>query len=272
MSVRRDVAERLRAAGVASPEADAEQLIEFVVGRRGFDPRLTPAQMAQLEALVDARCKRVPLQHLTGSAGFRYLDIEVGPGVFIPRPETEVLVDIALQHRFDSAVDLCTGSGAIALSLATETRARVVAVEKDPAALEWAQRNVGSRVQLRRADVCTDDLRELGPVDLVVSNPPYIPEGMVPRDPEVALHDPAVALFGGLDGLDVVRCVISQARRMLAPGGRVLIEHGELQAAQIRELLQGFDAVTTWQDLTGRDRVTGGRLVSPEPPESLRPQ
>ncbi len=271
MSVRRDVVERLNAAGVPSPHADADQLIEFVVGRRGFDPRLTPAQTAHLEALVDARCRRVPLQHLTGSAGFRYLDIEVGPGVFIPRPETEVLVDIALRHPFASAVDLCTGSGAIALSLATETQARVIAVEKDPAALRWAHRNVGTRVELRQADVCADDLRGLGPVDLVVSNPPYIPEGMVPRDPEVALHDPHVALFGGPDGLDVVRCVIRQARAMLAPGARLLIEHGESQAGQVRELLEGFTAVTTWQDLTGRDRVTGGRLASPETSESRRP-
>ncbi|MCU0297663.1 MAG: peptide chain release factor N(5)-glutamine methyltransferase [Candidatus Nanopelagicales bacterium] len=266
MSVRAEVVARLRAAGVPSPEADADHLIEFVLGRRAIDPQLTPEQSQKLSDLVATRCRRVPLQHLTGTAGFRYLDIGVGPGVFIPRPETEVLVDIALQHEFATAVDLCTGSGAIALSLATETHARVVAVEKDPAALEWAQRNVGARVELRLADVCADDLRALGPVDLVVSNPPYIPEGMVPRDPEVALHDPPLALFGGPDGLDVVRCVISQARRMLAPGGRLLIEHGELQAAQIRELLHSFESVTTWQDLTGRDRVTGGWLVSAETP------
>jgi len=266
VSVRAEVVARLREAGVPSPEADADRLIEFVVGRRAIDLRLTQEQAQQLSELVATRCRRVPLQHLTGTAGFRYLDIAVGPGVFVPRPETEVLVDIALQHEFATAVDLCTGSGAIALSLATEAQARVVAVEKDPAALEWARRNVGARVELQQGDVCVDDLSDLGPVDLVVSNPPYIPEGMVPRDPEVALHDPSVALFGGPDGLDVVRCVISQARAMLAPGGRVLIEHGELQAEQIRGLLAGFESVTTWQDLTGRDRVTGGRLAIAERP------
>ena len=130
----------------------------------------------------------------------------------------------------------------------------------DPQALEWARRNAAGRVEVLAADVCRDDLGYLGPVDLVVSNPPYIPEAMVPRDPEVALHDPPLALYGGADGLDVVRCVVAQARRMLRAGGRLLLEHGELQAAEIRDLLVGFDDVRTWQDLTGRDRITGGRL------------
>ena len=260
MSLRRLVADRLRAAGVPSPDADAQRLIEHVTGARALDPRLTPEQESELAALVERRCQREPLQHLTGSAGFRYLDVQVGPGVFVPRPETEVLVDVALQEPFGSAVDLCTGSAAIALSLATETTAEVVAVEVDPQALEWARRNAAGRVDVLAADVCRDDLGYLGPVDLVVSNPPYIPEAMVPRDPEVALHDPPLALYGGADGLDVVRCVVAQARRMLRPGGRLLLEHGELQAAEIRDLLVGFDDVRTWQDLTGRDRITGGRL------------
>ncbi len=260
MSLRRRVADRLRAAGVPSPDADAQRLIEHVMGARALDPRLTPDQESALAALVERRCQREPLQHLTGSAGFRYLDVQVGPGVFVPRPETEVLVDVALQEPFGSAVDLCTGSAAIALSLATETTAEVVAVEVDPQALEWARRNAAGRVDVLAADVCRDDLGYLGPVDLVVSNPPYIPEAMVPRDPEVALHDPPLALYGGADGLDVVRCVVAQARRMLRPGGRLLLEHGELQAAEIRDLLVGFDDVRTWQDLTGRDRITGGRL------------
>ena len=262
MSLRRRVALRLRAAGVPSPEADAAALIEYVSGSRSPFVELAAEQEAQLEDLVAKRCRRVPLQHLTGSAGFRYLDLEVGPGVFVPRPETEVLVDIALQEPFDRAVDLCTGSAAIALSLAMETGADVVAVEVDPLALQWARRNAAGRVEVLVADVCADDLSHLGPVDLVVSNPPYIPEAMVPRDPEVALHDPPVALFGGVDGLDVVRCVLAQARRLLRPGGRVLLEHGEYQGAQVRALLDGFDEVRTWQDLTGRDRITGGRLPS----------
>ncbi len=259
MSLRRSIADRLRSAGVPSPDTDAARLIEHVSGSRRPDPHLNQAQADRLEGLVVRRCQRVPLQHLTGSAGFRYLDVQVGPGVFVPRPETEVLVDVALQEPFESAVDLCTGSAAIAISLATETTARVIAVEVDPQALEWARRNAAGQVRLLTADVCRDDLSYLGPVDLVVSNPPYIPDAMVPRDPEVALHDPPLALYGGADGLDVVRCVVAQARRMLRPGGRVLLEHGEYQGAQVRALLDGFDEVRTWQDLTGRDRITGGR-------------
>ena len=182
MSLRRRVALRLRAAGVPSPDADAAALIEYVSGSRSPFVELAAEQEAQLEDLVAKRCRRVPLQHLTGSAGFRYLDLEVGPGVFVPRPETEVLVDIALQEPFDRAVDLCTGSAAIALSLAMETGADVVAVEVDPLALQWARRNAAGRVEVLVADVCADDLSHLGPVDLVVSNPPYIPEAKVPLD------------------------------------------------------------------------------------------
>ena len=255
---RREIAQRLQEAGVPSPQVDADLLIEFVTGTRSLDPNLTETQIAQLEDLVAQRCERVPLQHLTGSAGFRYLDLQVGPGVFVPRPETEVLVDVALEQPFATAVDLCAGSAAIALSLAAETGAAVTAVEKHEAALNWARRNAGYAVTLVQADVCADDLSRLGPVDLVVSNPPYIPDEMVPRDPEVAQHDPPEALYGGPDGLDVVRCVIAQARRLLLTGGRLLIEHGELQAEEVQELLTGFDDVRTWQDLTGRPRVTGG--------------
>lgn len=257
MSLRREVAQRLRAAGVPSPEADAARLLEHVTGSRGLDPWLTAQQRVELEEMVRERCRRVPLQHLTGSAGFRYLDMRVGPGVFVPRPETEVLVDIALQEPFGSAVDLCTGSGAIALALATETGASVVAVEVDPQALQWARRNVAGVVELVHADICAP--LYLDPVDLVVSNPPYIPADMVPRDPEVALHDPPAALYGGADGMTVIRCVVARARELLNPGGRLLIEHGELQGAQVRDLLDGFDEVRTWPDLTGRDRITGGR-------------
>ncbi len=261
MSLRRRIAARLRQAQVPSADADARRLIEHVTGSRMPDPELSDEQEQTLQELVDQRCRRVPLQHLTGSAGFRYLDMQVGPGVFVPRPETEVLVELALAQTFGSAVDLCTGSGAIALSLATETTASVTGVEVDPRALEWARRNAKGRYTLVQADICLEDLSALGPVDLVVSNPPYIPDDMVPRDPEVAQHDPQVALFGGADGLDVVRCVVAQARRLLRPGGRLLIEHGELQGASLRALLEGFADVRTWPDLTGRPRVTGGVLV-----------
>lgn len=268
MSLRRQIARRLQQAGVPSPDRDADVLIEFVMGAREIDPQPDAGQLARLEVLVTQRCRRVPLQHLTGTAGFRYLDLDVGPGVFIPRPETEILVDVALRLPFESAVDLCTGSAAIALALATETSARVTAVEREPLALEWAGRNAGDLVTLIAADVCADDLSHLGPVDLVVSNPPYIPDDCIPRDPEVALHDPPAALFGGPDGLDVVRCVVSQAQAMLSPGGWLLIEHGEQQGPAVQLLLGGFDKVQTWPDLTGRPRVTGGALRQPEHPGS----
>ncbi len=259
MNLRRTVAEQLRAAGVPSPDSDARWLIEFVAESRSTTPVLTAQQQARLAELVALRCRRVPLQHLLGSAAFRHLELAVGPGVFVPRPETEILVDIALQEPFAAAVDLCTGSGAIALSLATETDAHVVGVEVDLLAIDWARRNAADRYRILAADVCADDLGHLGPVDLVVSNPPYIPDAMVPRDPEVALYDPPRALFGGTDGLDVVRCVVEQARAMLSTGGRVLIEHGEFQADEVQSLLGDFADVRTWPDLTGRPRVTGGR-------------
>jgi len=269
VTLRREVAARLQAAGVPSPDADAAALIAFVAGSRAFDPRLDAEQQQQLEALVVRRCAREPLQHLTGVAGFRYLDIEVGPGVFVPRPETEVLVDVALQEPFESAIDLCTGSGAIALALATEAGAKVTGVEMQEQAFAWAQRNAKGRIALLRADVCQP--LDLSPVDLVVSNPPYIPQAMVPRDPEVAKHDPKLALYGGEDGMQVIRCVVARARELLKAGGRLLIEHGEHQAPDVRALLGGFEQVQTWQDLTGRDRVTGGRYVFPgRAAESLR--
>lgn len=258
MSLRREVALRLQAAGVPSPDADAAALIAHVVGHRGFEPRLSQEQHRELEQLVARRCRREPLQHLTGIAGFRHLDIQVGPGVFVPRPETEVLVDIALREPFTTAIDLCSGSGAIALALATEAGASVLAVEIDPVALEWTRRNVGDHVQVLHADVC--EPLQLDKVDLVVSNPPYIPDAMVPRDPEVAAHDPALALYGGPDGMRVVACVVQRAREALLPGGRLLIEHAEGQGAQVRSLFDGFVDVTTHQDLTGRDRITSGRV------------
>jgi release factor glutamine methyltransferase len=260
MSLRRDVVARLAAAGVPSPEADADALIAHVAGGRSFDPALSAEQRAVLEDLVTRRCARMPLQHLTGIAGFRYLDLEVGQGVFVPRPETEVLVDLALQEPFTRAIDLCTGSGAIALALATEAGADVIGVEVDPRALRWAQRNAKGRIRLVQADVCAP--LNLPRVELVTSNPPYIPDAMVPRDPEVARHDPRRALYGGEDGMRVIRCVVARARELLVPGGRVLIEHGELQGAQVRGLMTGFDDVRTHPDLTGRDRVSSGRLGS----------
>ena len=271
------VAERLAAAGVPSPRADAELLLAHAtgMGRGELLARclaggvLGDEAAAVLEPLVVRREAREPLQHLTGEAFFRGLRLAVGPGVFVPRPETETVA----QHAIDAlaavpspspiAVDLGTGSGAIALAMATEVpHASVVAVEVSPDAFAWAQRNrdaVGaSNARLVLGDLA-GALPELdGCVDVVVSNPPYIPLGAVPRDPEVRLFDPRLALYGGEDGLDVVRAVSATALRLLRPGGTLVLEHGDLQAAAIAALLSadGWRAIASHRDLTLRDRAT----------------
>src|SRR5690606_21954741 len=217
----------------------------------------------------ERRAAREPLQHITGLAPFRSLELAVGPGVFVPRPETEFVAQLAIDALIavpspqPLAVDLGTGSGAIALALATEVpHARVVAVERSPEAHVWAERNIratgADNIRLVLGDLA-DALPELdGAVAGVVSNPPYVPDGAIPRDVEVRLHDPAAALYGGADGLDVVRALSRRARALLRPGGALVIEHGELQGAAMRELLtaDGWRAGATHRDLLGRDRVT----------------
>ena len=266
----------LRGAGVPDPRVDAELLVGHVAGwsrgrvqaRALVGAELTGDEQEALRALVARRAAREPLQHLTGLAPFRSLELHVGPGVFVPRPETEGVAQIAIDalRAVDDAapvaVDLGTGSGALALALATEVpRARVHAVELSPEAAVWTRRNVeatGADVHLVVGDLA-DALPELdGAVSVVVSNPPYVPVGMVPRDPEVRLHDPELALYGGADGLDVVRVLSRTALRLLRPGGLLVVEHGEHQGAALRELLgaDGWTAAATQPDLTGRDRST----------------
>jgi release factor glutamine methyltransferase len=267
----------LTAARVPSPEADAETLIAHVLGvsRGQVHARVVTGAPLDAEqrhgvlALVERRAAREPLQHLTGVAAFRSLELAVGPGVFVPRPETEMVAQLAIDALLavpggsPRAADLGTGSAAIALALATEVpHAEVVAVENSPRAYVWARENaarVGApNLRLVFADLA-DAVPELdGTVDVVVSNPPYIPLGAIPRDPEVRLHDPDVALYGGADGLDVVRAVSASARRLLRPGGTLVLEHGEHQAADIRSLLtaDGWTAQATTRDLLGRDRAT----------------
>ncbi len=265
----------LEAAGIESARADAESLLAHELDTsRGRVQALAltgapvdPGVLARFARLVERRADREPLQHLTGRAGFRTIELQVGPGVFVPRPETEVVaqlgIDAARGMRSPLVVDLATGSGAIALAVAAEVpTATVVGVERNPAALEWARRNAAAlalpNARIRAGDLA-DALPELdGTVDVVISNPPYIPDGMIPRDPEVRLHDPADALFGGPDGLDPMRAVAATAARLLRPGGLLVVEHGEHQGAEVRALLTGsaWRDAATHRDLTDRDRAT----------------
>jgi release factor glutamine methyltransferase len=228
--------------------------------------------------LLDQRADRVPLQHLTGRAAFRQLELAVGPGVFVPRPETEQLTGWVLERITGLSgpivVDLGSGSGAIALSVAHEhPGARVTAVERDPGALHWTRHNASARVGAGDTPVgviegdMTDPalLAELdGRVDVVVSNPPYVPDDAVlPR--EVADHDPPLALWGGPDGLDVVRGMLAVAARLLHPGGWVGIEHADQQGSAVPAVVRahgGFTDVEDHPDLAGRPRFTTARRVA----------
>ncbi|MGN8027301.1 peptide chain release factor N(5)-glutamine methyltransferase [Microbacterium sp. 22242] len=273
--VLRRAATTLAEAGVPDPVVDAELLAGHVLelGRGALQAaairgqQLDDAELAALDALVARRAKREPLQHLTGTAPFRHLELAVGPGVFVPRPETEIVAQFAIDALLASAspepvgVDLCTGSGAIALALATEVpHAQVHAVELSPEAHAWAARNTAGQPNLTLVlGDLADELAELdGTVDVVISNPPYVPDDAVPRDPEVRLFDPALALYGGPDGLDVVRAISRRAWALLRPGGTLVLEHAEVQGAAIRELLDGhgWRATATHRDLIQRDRAT----------------
>ena len=276
----RAATDRLAAAGVPSPGADAEALLAHVLGTaRGLlpvQPPVAPRESAAYAALVDRRAARVPLQHLTGSAGFRYLDLAVGPGVFVPRPETELLagwaVDAAREVVAAGAtpvvVDLCTGSGAIALAVATEVpRATVLAVELDEEAHRWAERNLaGSGVELRLGDMAEAFPERDGSVDVVVSNPPYIPlEAFESVAPEVRDHDPALALWSGEDGLDALRVVERTAARLLRAGGVVGAEHADAQGESAPAVLtatQRWRDVRDHRDLAGRPRFVTARRVA----------
>ena len=267
---------RLAEAGVESPRTDAELIAANVHNVRRGELHAVPdsAFDARFWEDIGRRAAREPLQHITGRAHFRYLELEVGPGVFAPRPETEVLAGWAIDRLREMdvaepvAVDLGTGSGAIALAIAQEVpRARVHAVEADPLARAWAERNItryvdsytAGRVLLHGGDF-TGDLAELGAlagtVDLVVSNPPYIPLGSV-VPPEVAEYDPPAALWSGEDGLSAIRAVQRAARRLLRPGGLVAVEHGAPQGAAVYWIFAeeaGWRDTRNHKDLARRDR------------------
>jgi release factor glutamine methyltransferase len=266
--------EQLSAAGI--DPLDAEHLMAYALGISRMDlhnPVIVEDRLAGFEdltileetfwKLLDARAAHQPLQYLTGVAYFRYLDIQVGPGVLVPRPESELLVQAVLDHceklpGMVSVVDLGSGSGALALAISTENpRTRVIAVEKDPAAIEWLKKNV-SRIneQVRIVECDVVDALEGVTCDVVIANPPYVPDSQeLPRD--VADHEPAVALFGGPTGLDIPGRFIDTAARLLKPGGFFALEHTEDQGAALKDLLsENFEDILCHLDLTARPRYT----------------
>jgi release factor glutamine methyltransferase len=262
----------LKKAGVDAPRAEAEQIAAHVLGvnrgRLALIDTVRGIEQRRIADLVDRRGTRVPLQHLLGTAAFRYLELAVGAGVFVPRPETELLAGWGVEHTAPGAtvVDLCSGSGAIALSVAREARpGRVVAVERSPAALLWLRRNASAypRVEVVPGDVTDPDLLAdlRGAVDVVLCNPPYVPDGTaVP--PEVAGHDPAEAVFGGADGLTVIRPVVALAAALLRPGGVAGIEHDDAHDDAVPALFAAdgrFTEVAGHRDLVGRPRYATAR-------------
>ena len=263
---------RLADAGVASPEYDAAELLAFVCGVSRMQLGLieiTAAQETRYDELVARRAQREPLQHLTGTAAFRYRELAVGPGVFVPRPETEVLVGWILDRLADVesplVVDLCSGSGAIAGAVATERPDSTVhAVELSPEACVWARRNLeGTGATLHEGDIdgCLPELD--GRVDAVIANPPYIPlTAWESVAAEVRDHDPALALWSGDDGLDEIKVVAATAGRLLKPGGWFGCEHADVQGESAPAVFAAtglFTEVRDQLDLAARHRFTTGR-------------
>lgn len=273
--LRREWHASLARAGVASPEADVAQLLAHVLdvglGRLALVEVLEEGLVERMQELVARRAERIPVQHLVGTTTFRYVDLEVGAGVFVPRPETELLAGWAIEQAsaLEAAVvvDLCTGSGAVAASVAHEVpAARVYAVELDPAAYAWAERNLaGTGVDLRLGDMATEFEDLLGTVDIVVCNPPYIPlEAWESVATEARDHDPHLALFSGVDGLDALRVLEGRAAQLLRPGGVVGAEHADVQGESAPGV---FVAAGRWtevrdhRDLAGRPRFLTARLA-----------
>jgi release factor glutamine methyltransferase len=271
---------RLREAGVPSPEHDAAELLAHVLGTdRSRLPLVDDVPVGAREtyaALLGRRAAREPLQHLTGEAWFRHVRLEVGPGVFTPRPETELLagwaVEAATALDQPVVVDLCTGSGAIAKSVAHEVpAARVHAVELDEPAYRWAERNLaGSGVDLRQGDFAGAFDELAGTVDVVVCNPPYVPlEAWESVAPEARDHDPHLALFSGADGLDAIRVLAVRAAVLLKPGGVLGVEHADVQGADaehggvpaVLAATGRWSEVRDHRDLAGRPRFTTARLA-----------
>ena len=269
----KETAERFRVAGILSADVDSELLIAHALRVSRGELQAMALQNSlfkptpQLLEQINLRASRVPLQHILGKAPFRQLELEVGAGVFIPRPETEAVVDVCLSLiqclEIPRVLDIGTGSGAIAISIATESNAQVTAIEKSHEAVGHAQRNIGKLAPNVR--LLVGDFRDLelgfGEFDLVVSNPPYIPLNAVPLDPEVRDHDPELALYGGEDGLDLIREIIQTAEYLLAPGGSLVLEHADGQSDAVCELLLGkWQKVKAYPDATGRLRTVSATL------------
>ena len=271
-----DLVSRFSGAGIISALAEAELVVGHVanwnrgeVASKAFiGAELSEAQLVEIEKIVLRRLTREPLQHILGTAPFRNLVLEVGPGALVPRPETELAAELAIEalrqvpREEPVAVDLGTGTGALALSLATEVRNSVVyAVELSPAAHAIAKVNIEQlgegRVTLALGDAVDSFPHLDGTVDVVVANPPYLLDDQIPDDIEVSMHEPALALYGGEDGLRDITSFLQTAARLLRGGGTVVMEHGENQGSAVREIAtaSGFRMTATHRDLLHRDRV-----------------
>lgn len=269
-------AKRFEEAGIDSAIVDAELLAGHVIGltRGGVQSEIIrgaeidDAHAEKLTELYGRRLSREPLQHITGRAYFRNLELIVGKGVFVPRPETEFVAQLAIDalrsiaSETPLAVDLGTGSGAIALAMATEvTNSKIYAVEKSSDAMAFTRQNFekygSANTTLIQGDLADAFVELDGWVSVVASNPPYIPSAAVPRDIEVKLHDPELALYGGEDGMQVMHLVSATAKRLLHEGGSLVVEHADSQATQVSQLLlaDGWRQVRSHKDLTGRDRA-----------------
>ena len=265
-----DAAERLRRAGVASPLVDARLIAAHLLRCGPLDVAFHDEVPVGFEEMVARRERREPLQHILGVAPFGPLDLEVGPGVFIPRPETEVLADWGVRQLADApsprVVDLCTGSGALALYVAHEVPgAEVVGVELHDEALSYARRNAAdSTARIVQGDVTDPRLlgQWHGTVDLVLTNPPYVPA--TPDLDREVYADPPQAVFAGASGMDVIEAFVPTIHALLRPGGRVGIEHDDTTSQAVQDVLAahgGFADIAVLEDLTGRARfVTASKV------------
>lgn len=270
----------LQRAGIVSAEVEAELLLAFLLNINrselqkliALSTPISDQQAASYQQLISRRSARVPLQHITGTAYFRQLELKVGPGVFIPRPETESLVQLLLENLAEGnrrVFDIGSGSGAIAIAVATERAdTQVYAIEKSPKAYEYLLENFRNyQLPIQRAlniDLSDVPAEFFGTIDAVISNPPYIPTDAVPLDPEVRLHDPQLALYGGFDGFAVIREISTLAKQLLLPSGLLILEHAENQAASLGELLlaDGWVEISSHRDLAGKDRMVMARKAN----------